>query len=223
MAWKVFIGFWMFAVILAAFLYVPPALGLGDLSRIIFFHVPLAWVGVLAYLVAMINGILYLKREEIRYDRQAMFNAEIGFAFTLLATVTGAIFARFTWGMYWNWDPRQTSIFILLLIYGAYFLLRSALEDEERRARLSSVYSILAFISVPFLVFIIPRIYTTLHPDPIINIEGQLKMDGRMFQVFLASLLGFTGIYFWINNLFTRYQRIKEKWKEHREGEADIV
>ena len=76
--------------------------------------------------------------------------------------------------MYWNWDPRQTSIFILLIIYGAYFLLRSAVEDEERRARMASVYSILAFISVPFLVFIIPRIYMSLHPDPLINVEGQL-------------------------------------------------
>ncbi len=211
MIWKIVLGLWMFIVIAAAFIYAPPALGLGELSRIIFFHVPLAWVGVLAYLIAMVNGIRYLKHGEIRFDRQAAFNAEVGFVFTLLATVTGAIFARHTWGMYWNWDPRQTSIFILLLIYGAYFLLRSAVEDEEKRGRLASVYSILAFIAVPFLVFIIPRIYMTLHPDPIINIEGQLKMDARMFQVFMASLAGFTGLYYWINTLHSRLERVKEK------------
>ncbi len=218
---KLFLGLWMLAVITAAFLYVPPALGLGELSRIIFFHVPLAWVGVLAYLVAMINGVLYLRQGKIRFDRQALYNAEIGFVFTLMATVTGAVFARYTWGMYWNWDPRQTSVFILLLIYGAYFLLRSAVEDEERRARLSSVYSILAFISVPFLVFIIPRIYTTLHPDPIINVEGQLNMDSRMFQVFLASLAGFTGIYIWINSLHSRLEKVRERLKDGTEGDIE--
>ncbi len=207
-------------VIVAAFLYVPPAMGLGELSRIIFFHVPLAWVGVLAYLAAMFNGARYLKYNEARYDQQAVFNAEIGIVFTLLATITGAIFARFTWGMYWNWDPRQTSIFILLLIYGAYFILRSSVEDEERRARLASVYSILAFISVPFLTFIIPRLYATLHPDPIINVEGQLRMDSGMFLVFLAFLAGFTGIYYWIGTLHARLVRLQDT-KKRREVDRD--
>jgi len=201
----------MFLVLFAAFVFVPPAKGLGDLGRIIFFHVPLAWVGVLAYLVSMLNAVRYLRSFALTFDRRAAFNAEIGFVFTLLATVTGAIFARFTWGMYWNWDPRQTSIFILLIIYGAYFLLRSAVEDEERRAKMSSVYSILAFIAVPFLVFIIPRIYMSLHPDPIINVEGRLKMDAAMLAVFLASLAGFTGIYFWLTGLHLRIIRLKEK------------
>ena len=213
MIWKIALGLWMFLVISAAFLYAPAALGLGELSRIIFFHVPLAWVGVLAYLVAMVYGIRYLKYGRMRDDRMSVFNAEVGFAFTILATITGAIFARHTWGMYWNWDPRQTSIFILLLIYGAFFLLRSAIDDEERRARLASVYSILAFISVPFLVFVIPRIYMSLHPDPIINVEASLNMDSRMFQVFMASLLGFTGIYLWLNHLHSRLERLREKIK----------
>ncbi len=204
MFWKIALGLYMLLVTAAAFLYAPPALGLGDLSRIIFFHVPLAWVSVLAYLVSMVNSIQYLRRPLAEYDYRAAVNAEIGLAFTLLATVTGAIFARNTWGVYWNWDPRQTSIFILLLIYGAYLVLRSSIEDGEKRARLAAVYSIIAFISVPFLVFIIPRVYQTLHPDPIINQAGQLKMNAQMLQVFLASLLGFTGIYWWIYNLQVR-------------------
>ncbi|MEW6622940.1 MAG: cytochrome c biogenesis protein [Bacillota bacterium] len=213
MLWKVLLGIWMVIVIIGAFLYAPPAMGLGDLSRIIYFHVPLAWVGVLAYLVSMVNGVRYLREAKLEYDHKAAFNGELGLVFTLFATLTGAVFARHTWGMYWNWDPRQTSVFILLLIYGAYFVLRSAVEDEERRARLSSVYSILAFISVPFLVFIIPRVYGSLHPDPIINTSGQLKMDSKMLQVFLASLAGFTGIYFWIYSMQSRLIKIKEKLK----------
>lgn len=214
MFWKVLLGIWMLAVGSAAFLYVPPARDLGELSRIFFFHVPLAWVGVLAYMVSMINSIRYLKKFELQYDHRAAINAEIGMVFTILATVTGAIFARHTWGVYWNWDPRQTSIFILLLIYGAYFVLRSSIEEEDKRARLSSVYSILAFISVPFLVFIIPRLYFSLHPDPIINVSGKLEMERRMFQVFLASLAGFTGVYFWVYSLKARFMKLKEKMEE---------
>lgn len=211
MFWKIALGLYMLLVTAAAFLYAPPALGLGDLSRIIFFHVPLAWVSVLAYLVSMVNSIQYLRRPLAEYDYRAAVNAEIGLAFTLLATVTGAIFARNTWGVYWNWDPRQTSIFILLLIYGAYLVLRSSIEDGEKRARLAAVYSIIAFISVPFLVFIIPRVYQTLHPDPIINQAGQLKMNAQMLQVFLASLLGFTGIYWWIYNLQVRLFKVTQR------------
>lgn len=208
---KYIVGLWMVLVIAAAFLYAPPAMGLGDLARIIVFHVPLAWVGVLAYFVSMLNSIRYLRQGILCYDQKAAVNAQIGFVFTILATVTGAIFARFTWGMYWNWDPRQTSIFVLLLIYGAYFALRSAVEDDDKRARLASVFSIFAFISVPFLVFIIPRVYATLHPDPLISFESGFQMDPKMFQVFIASLVGFTGIYLWIADLSYRFLQLKSK------------
>jgi heme exporter protein C len=208
---KYFLGLWMVVVLIGAFLYAPTALGLGHLSRIIIFHVPLAWVGVLAYFISMLNSISYLKKGSLLNDQKAVVNAEIGLVFTLLATVTGAVFARYTWGVFWNWDPRQTSIFVLLLIYGAYFVLRTAVEDEEKRARLASVFSIIAFISVPFLVFIIPRVYATLHPDPIISLESGFQMDPKIFQVFLASLLGFTGIYVWIASLYYRYLVIRSR------------
>lgn len=206
---KIILGLFMPVVLSAIFLYAPSALGLGDLSRIIYFHVPLAWIGVLAYLYSMVYSIYYLRTEILYNDAKAALNAEIGMVFTILATLTGAIFARYTWGVFWNWDPRQTSIFILLLIYGAYFALRSAVEDEDKRAKLSSVFSIFAFISVPFLVFIIPRVYATLHPDPILSIDSGFRMDAAMFRVFLASLVAFTGLYFWLADLGARYLKVK--------------
>lgn len=212
MLWKIMLGIYILIVTVAAFVYAPGAAGLGDLSRIIYFHVPLAWVGVLAYLVSMLNSIRYLKKPDRDFDFRAVFNAEVGLVFTILATVTGAIFARHTWGVYWNWDPRQTSIFILMLIYAAYFVLRSSISEEEKRARLSAVYCIFAFISVPLLVFIIPRLYTTLHPDPIISSSG-LEMNGQMLQVFFAALLGFTGIYAWIYSLQIRLYKISQRWE----------
>jgi heme exporter protein C len=211
------LGIWIALVIVAALLYAPPAMGLGDLSRIIYFHVPLAWVGVLAYLISMVYSVRFLRRGLIKDDSLAAVNAEIGFIFTLLATITGAVFARFTWGVFWNWDPRQTSIFILLLIYSAYFVLRSSVDEEGRRARLSSVFSIFAFISVPFLVFVIPRVYATLHPDPIISTESGFQMNAVMFRVFLASLVGFTGIYAWIFNLSSRLINLEQNNRRENE------
>ena len=219
MIFKIILGFWICLVISASFLYAPAALGLGELSRIIFFHVPLAWVGVLAYLVSMIYSISYLKKGCLIDDSRAAMHAEIGLIFTILATLTGAIFARFTWGMYWNWDPRQASIFVLLFIYSAYFVLRSSLETAELRARIASVFSILAFITVPFLVFIIPRVYATLHPEPIINVSSGFQMDQKMFQVFLASLAGFTGLYYWISLLVNRYLKLQDKLERKFDNE----
>ncbi len=208
---KLLLGIWLSGIIVAAFLYAPAALGLGEYSRIIYFHVPLAWVGVLAYLVSMIHAVGYIRSASLHHDAAASFNAEIGTLFTLLATVTGAIFSQVTWGAYWNWDPRQTSIFFLLLIYGAFFALRSGLEDREVRARLSSVYLIFAFISVPFLVFMAPRVYASLHPEPIINVQGQLDMNYQMLAVMLGSVVGFTGLYAWIYQIHRRVNALENK------------
>jgi heme exporter protein C len=192
---KLLLGLWMAAVIVATFVVVPPIQGLGNVGRIFIIHVPTAWLAVLAFAVSAVFSILYLWRGRIGDDANAVAAAEAGFLYTLLATVTGAIFAQAVWGIFWNWDPRQTSIFVLLLIYGAYFALRSALDDGTRRRRLASVYALLAFVTVPFLMFVIPRAAeSTLHPncallpgskcegitlgtDRTIGLLGDLKLD----------------------------------------------
>jgi len=188
--------------------YVP---ALGERERILFFHVPMAWISVVAFIMALIYGIKYLRKRELIYDHMASSSAALGLLFAILATVTGAIWAKFNWGAFWNWDPRQTSIFVLILIYGAYFALRSAIESDESRAKLSSVYSILAGITVPFFMFILPRIVDTLHPDPIINTEGKINMDGIILVIFLSSLAGFTALYAWMFSLRVRAIKLKMK------------
>lgn len=193
----------MTLVIIGAFLIAPPANILGELSRIVFFHVPCAWVAVLAFLWAMAQSILYLRTRNDINDIAAEAAAKIGIVFCLLATVTGMVFAKATWGSFWNWDPRETSVFVLLLIYMAYFALRMAIEDPERRARLSAVYAILAFFTVPFLVFILPRIYFSLHPV-IIEKTGKMSMDRVMKLVFFSSMIGFTGLFAWLQNISVR-------------------
>jgi heme exporter protein C len=183
-----------------ALLVTPVAKGLGEYTRIIYFHVPTAWITVLAFLMAAVFSVLFLKKRTEDLDIKAESANQIGLLFCILATVTGSIWAKVSWGSFWNWDPRETSIFILLLIYAAYFALRSAIDHPERKAALSAAYSIIAFVTVPFFVFIIPRVYASLHPDIIGESvrEGKIVMNPIMRITFFSSLAGFTIIYLWL-------------------------
>lgn len=191
---------------------IPTIPGLYDKARIIYLHVPMSWIAVLAFMLSMINSIQYLRKRELVYDIRSLAANEVGFLFTILATVTGALWSKFNWGSYWNWDPRQTSIFILLLIYGAYFALRSAIDNHEQKAKLASVYAIIAFVTVPFFIFIMPRITESLHPaDSIVNSQGKITMNPVMFSVFMFSLFSFTLLFFWMLNLRIRTEKLKIK------------
>jgi len=212
--WKFLLLLLMSAVIIAVWVMEPPQNQLGEVSRLFYFHIPAAWVTVLAYFVAMRQSVLYLRRKELLYDVKASSAAELGTLFCILATITGSIFAKMTWGSFWNWDPRQTSILILLLIYGAYLALRSAVREPERKAALSSVYCIFAFPAAVFLVFVTPRVYQSLHPaDSIIDASGRIQMPAPILVTFLASLVCFTLIFVWMHRLQTAIGR-----DLHREG-----
>ncbi len=210
---KVVLGIWMTAVILAAFLLEARRLGaLGQGARVIFFHIPVAWVTVIAFLLSSVHSVLYLAKRRRVNDRRAASAAGLGLVFCLLATLSGSIFARITWGAFWNWDPRQTTVFFLLLFYAAYFALRVAVADEESRSTLSAAYNVLGLVVVPFLVFVAPRLSALagLHPEPIINVQGRLDMDPAALGIFLAALLGFTGIFFWAYDLNNRAMDLEE-------------
>lgn len=212
--WQIALFILLVIVNLAAFLWAPLAEGLGELTRILYYHVPVAWITVLAFLINALYSILYLKKRDLKYDLFSESAAELGFLFAVLATVTGSVWAKLSWGSFWNWDPRETSIFILLLIYAAYFALRSAIEQPDKKAALSSVYSILAFVTVPFFVFIVPRIYSSLHPDPLVNTQGKIQMESRMLTTFLLSMTGYTVLFFWILKRKTDVVRLKLRIKK---------
>jgi len=182
----------------AVFFVVPPAEGLGNLVRIAFLHIPAAWVSVIAFFMSAWWAAAYLRRGNIRDDARSFSSARLGFVFTLLATVSGAVFSKLTWGAYWNWDPRQTTILVLLLIYGAYLTLRAAMEEYNRRARVSAVYSLFSFLTVPFLVFIVPRLFFSLHPAPVLNGSGSVDMDPVMLVTLFAAAADATLIYIWL-------------------------
>ncbi|MBC2695836.1 MAG: cytochrome c biogenesis protein CcsA [Desulfobacteraceae bacterium] len=211
MIYKILLTIWMNLIIAAVFLYIEPAAGFpGEVSRILFFHVPMAWVATLAFLLSMIASSVYLITRKVNADFLAQSSAELGFLFCFLATVTGSIFAKATWGSFWNWDPRQTSIVMLLMIYGAYFVLRSAVADHEKRRVFAGVYSILAFCTVPFLVFIVPRITNSLHPEDTLN-PAKPGMDIKTLIFFLGSLCAYTGLFVWMLRLKVRMLRIMDK------------
>ena len=205
---------WISLVVVAAFYYAPLAEGfISGSSRILFFHVPMAWVSFVAFIAAGIWSLRYLfGGRSPRHDIAAAVAIELGLVFGILATVTGALWAKIMWGAYWNWDPRQTSILLALLFYAAYLALRSALEDRDSRARLSAVYAVLGLVVAPFFFFVMPRMAAfSLHPESVVNTQGKIEMESRMLQVLLAGSAGFTALFFWIHNLQCRLQALAER------------
>ena len=220
MWWKLIILLLMGWVIVGAFILPSPmdpniSLGPVDVYRIFFFHVPQAWVASLAFVMAMVYSIMFLKSKKDIYDVRAVTANKLGLVFAILATVTGSIFAKMTWGEFWNWSEiREVSIFILLVMYGAYFALRSAVADPDKKASLSAVVSILFAVAAIFLIFILPRIYAgfSQHPsDTVVDEEGKMTMGPNVRLVFFSSLAAFTLLFLWINNLGVRTERFARK------------
>ena len=205
---------WITAWLLAGFLWAPVVPVLGDTTRVFYFHFPAALATCLAFGWSMVHSVLYLVRRDLAHDDHAAGAAELGLLFCIVATLSGSMWARAMWGSYWNWDPRETSIFFLLLIYASYLALRGAIEAEERRARLAAVFSCVAFVAVPFLIFVVPRIYFSLHPDPLFGERGKPDMDGRILLVAAAMFAGFTALFFWLLSLRVRLGRIERARQE---------
>ena len=206
-------------VIYMAFIWAPPAAILGEASRILYFHVPVAWVSVVAFIVAGIQSIMLLTSDKKRDVREYMaYNAALsGMFFTIITVITGSVWAKLSWGSYWNWDPRETSIVVLMLIYIAYLSLYSSLKENPNRGGISAVYLIIAMVTMPFLVFIIPRIYPSLHPDTIINQEKKIHLEASMRITLFASIVTFTLLYGYIYRIMNRITclEIKAEEKHH--------
>ena len=190
---RVLLGVWMAGVAAATVLWVPPAKGFRDpeAARLIIFHVPCAMIAVVAYVISMIYAILHLSRGAPDTDAKSAASAGLGFVFTVLATVTGMVFAQVEWGRAWNWDPRETSILMLMLVYAAYFALRGAIPSRAARGRISAAYNILAGLVMPFFVFVMPRVTFSLHPT-----GTQLSVEYRV--VLGCAMVGFLGLYVWL-------------------------
>ena len=158
-------------------------------QRIIYFHIATAWVGFLAFFVTFVGGVAYLRTQSRTWDIVALSSAEIGTVFMLGVLVSGSIWAKPAWGVWWVWDERLTISLVQFLIYVGYLMLRASVEDPSRRARFAAVYGIVAFISVP-INFIAIRLWRTQHPLVFGNEDGGLGPN--MMFAFAFSLITFT-------------------------------
>jgi heme exporter protein C len=155
----------------------------GAIFRIIFFHVPAAFTCFLCFLASLIAGLAYLKTRNLNHDAFAVSVIEVGLAFGAVNLITGMIWARIIWGIWWTWDWRLTSMLICWLLYAGYLVLRRAIEEPTERAKMSAVMSILNFSVVPFVFFSI-KWFRTQHPQPV------LFGDGKMDSGYRAMLYG---------------------------------
>ena len=200
----------------AGFLIKVPTLGiLKESSRNLFFHVPMWFGQIILLATSMVYSILYLRKPDLRYDIYAVAFAKTGILMGVLGLITGAIWAAYVWGAPWSNDPKQVAVVIALLIYFAYLVLRNAIPDIDKRAKVSAVYNIFAyFIYVP-LIMILPRMVESLHPGGK-GVEGNpglngADLDATMTMVFWPAVIGWTLLGTWISTLNIRVYLIRDK------------
>ena len=170
----------------ASFFIAPTDAKQGLIYRILFLHVASAWTGLTAFLICFVANVMYVLRRQPRWDWLGVAAGEVGLAFTTVVLVTGPIWAHPVWGIWWTWDARLTSTFVLWLLYVSYLLLRTLIEEPDRRAMLSSLFGIFAFLDVP-LVFGSIRWWRTQHPQPVIMGGPGAGLDPLMYKVLFFS------------------------------------
>ena len=173
------------------FLYVPTDKHTGIVQRIFYFHVPLAWIGFLAFFITFVFSILYLWKRQTKWDAIACASTEVGVVFTTLVLITGPIWAKPVWGIWWTWDARLTTSLVLWLTYIAYLLVRSFAAESARSATFGAVIGVVGFINVP-IVFLAVNLWRTQHPSTII-FEGGLTPP--MLATLLVCITAFTILY----------------------------
>lgn len=186
---------------------------LNETIRALYFHVPM-WFGmVLLYGFSIFYAIRYLINPTVENDSRSVEFAHVGTAFGILGMLTGMLWAQYTWGSFWHGDPKQTGAAIALLVYLAYFVLRGSLENQEQKARLGAVYNLFAFAAMIPLIFIIPRLQSSMHPgsggNPGFN---AYDLDSSMRIVFYPAVVGWFLIGYWITDLRIRLRGVQSRF-----------
>ena len=172
----------------AAFYVAPDERTMGVIQRIFYFHAATAWAGETTFFVCFLANLLYVWKRQPKYDWLGVTCAEVGAACITVVLITGPIWAKPVWGIWWTWDARLTSTFVLWLLYISYLLLRTLIEEPDRRALLSALFGIFAFIDVP-IVFGAIRWWRTQHPAPVIMGGPGSGLDPTMRKVFFFNVL----------------------------------
>ncbi|MEH0156567.1 cytochrome c biogenesis protein [Limibacter armeniacum] len=218
--WKVLTVFLLFYTVVGGLMLEVPRLDiLNETVRNLYFHVPM-WFGmVLLLLTSVVYSVKYLNSSNWEHDVAASEYASTGVLFGVLGLITGMIWAKFTWGSYWSGDPKQNMSAIGMMMYFAYFLLRGAFNDEQQRARISSIYNIFAFVIFIVLIFVLPRLTDSLHPgnggNPGFN---AYDMDSQLRLVFYPAVIGWTLLGVWMSSVRVRLRKAIHKLEEKEDA-----
>lgn len=206
---------WSSLVLVAASAFVslaivPPDAVQGNVQRLMYVHVPAAWLAYLSYFVVFVGSIAYLVTRRIRWDRLAAASAEVGVLFTVITIVVGSLWGKPIWGTYWTWDPRLTTTAIMLLLYVGYLTVRRMTDSPPRRARWSAAIGIVAFADIPIVQLSVTW-WRSLHQGPSIRLLGPTTIAPVMLWTLLFAVLAFTLLYCYLVALRLRIGRLEER------------
>ena len=200
-----------------ALIAAPTESTMGLIQRIFYFHVASAWTGFVAFFLVFVSSIAYLRTRSLKWDWLSVASAEVGVAFFTVVLVTGPIWARPVWGIWWTWDARLTSSFVLWILYVSYLVLRTLVEEPERRALVAAVFGIFASLDIPLVYFSIWW-FRTQHPQPVIGDGGSL--DSRMWWVLMLAWLAMLGLMTVLIRLRVRLEALRAEVDALRLAEA---
>jgi heme exporter protein C len=202
-----------------AFLYAPTEQVMGEVQRIFYFHVASAWIALLSFFFVFLGGVLYLWKKNPAYDRFAHAAVELGVLFCTIVLVTGPIWAKPVWNVWWTWDPRLTSTFVLWLIFVAYLLFRASLRHHPSVRTYASVYGIIGFVDVP-IVWMSIRWWRTIHPK-VISAE-KIDMDPKMWTAVWICVIALLLLYLVLMLSRIRLEQFREKVDSFQEKVLEI-
>lgn len=211
--WKIVACVLVFYTVIAGFLAPVPRLDiLNETIRNVYFHVPI-WFAMLTLMgISAWHSVKHLQQQNIKSDIVAYEAAHAGIIFSILGMLTGSFWARFTWGTWWTTDTKLNGVAISFLIYMAYFVLRSSMPDEQKRARVSAIYNVFAFVMMLVFVMVLPRMSASLHPGNGGNPAfGKYDMDNTMRTVFYPACIAWIMIGIWVLQIRTRIAIINRK------------
>lgn len=193
---------------------------MGAVQKVFYFHLSAAWVGMLAFILAALFGIFYLRKADLKWDRLAAASVEIGLLFTVITILSGMIWARPIWNTWWTWDPRLTTITIMAFTYLGYLLLRRSSEEPEKRARFSAIYAILGVLSVP-LTFLSAHLLRSIHPVIFLGSSPEMAMNPAMYRALFLGLFSFSLLYLALLWQRVRLGRLQEEVDRLRQLESE--
>lgn len=209
--WKYLVALWLTGVLIAGFLIpIPDIPILKQSARNLFLHVPMWFTMAVCFAAGLVYSIRYLNDQQPALDRKAETATQVGLIFGICGLLTGSLWARFTWGTWWTLaEPRMNLAALAMMIYVAYFVLRTAFDNPEKKAKLSAVYNVFAATTVPFLLYIVPRQLPSLHPGAEGNPAFSEITAPELRYIFYPAVIGFIGLSIWMIDILNRYKKVK--------------